>query len=89
MGKKLVDVKKKGTYAGFSCLDAVLNLFVSEIEKLIKGDKGVRFLQVKMAKTPADLNIRIGNVARRFITSKNKEIYVKGPAFIALEVILD
>ncbi len=89
LDKKLVGVKEKGVYAGFSCLDAVLNLFVSEIEGLVKTGGGVSLLQVKMAKTPADLNIGVGDLARRFITSHNREIYVRGPVFTALEVVMD
>jgi O-phosphoseryl-tRNA synthetase len=89
LGERIVDVRDKGTYAGFSCLDAILNLFVSEIEKVVGGEKGTMVLQVKMAKTPADMNIIIGDVARRFITSQNREIYLKGPVFTAVEVVLD
>ena len=41
---------------------------------------------VKMAKTPADVNIFIGDSARAYITSKNKKIQIKGPIFISVSV---
>jgi len=107
LAKKLVSVKEKGIKADFSYIDAVMNLFVANVENLITGGgskevgetlaavvsyspDGTKksFMQIKMAKTPADLNIKIGDVARRFITSKNKEIYIRGPVFTALEVIV-
>ncbi len=89
LAKKLDEVKEKGIYAGFSYLDAVLNLFAAGIEEFIRKEKKEAFFQVKMAKTPADVNITVGKAARRFITSKNKGIYVKGPVFTALEVNAD
>jgi len=108
LAKKLIGVKEKGIKVDFSYIDAVMNLFVADVENLIMGggDKAVGetlaavvsygpddkirgYMQIKMAKTPADLNIKIGDVARRFITSKNKEIYIRGPVFTALEVIVD
>ena len=108
LNEKLIDVKKKGVYAGFSYLDAIANLFAAKIEKLITGneDRGLgetlahvdlhesggggkspmSIPPVKMAKTPADVNIFIGDSARAYITSKNKKIQIKGPIFISVSV---
>lgn len=43
-------------------------------------------MQVKMAKTPGDVNIRISNRARRYITAHKKGIYIRGPVFTAVVV---
>lgn len=89
LDKKLGVIKDDGTPAGFSYLDAVMNLFAAKIEALISEDKDGGFFQIKMAKTPADVNIVVGEVARRFINSRNKGISIKGPVFTALEVTVE
>lgn len=83
--ESLVEVKEKGVYCGFTILDAISNHFASEIEKQVRENKNEGFIQVKMAKTPADANIHVSERARQYITSKNKEISVKGPVFTAVE----
>jgi O-phosphoseryl-tRNA synthetase len=83
---ELVEVKNKGIKVKFNVLDAVSYCAASEIEKIIKAGGKSGFVQVKMAKTPADLNIEIGKAARRFITSMNKKIILKGPVFMSVEV---
>ncbi|MBN2014044.1 MAG: O-phosphoserine--tRNA ligase [Candidatus Altiarchaeota archaeon] len=88
LDKKLIDVGEKGIPAGFSFLEAVMNLFAAEAERMVGEGEGEGFFQVKMAKTPADLNIVVGEVARRFITSKNGRIYLRGPVFTAVRITL-
>ena len=39
-----------------------------------------------MAKSPSDVNIMIRGRARRFISTENKRIVLKGPVFMGLEV---
>ena len=85
LSQQLVDVKKKGVKAGFTCLDAITSYFASEIEDMAGKGKKSGFLQIKMAKTPAGVNIGIGNRARRFISSRQRGISIKGPVFMAVE----
>jgi len=89
LSSDLIEVKKDGIKVKFNFLDAVSSGIVYEIENKIKtvktgSKKGL--LQVKMAKTPSDLNIEIAKAARRFITSKNKKIILKGPVFMSVEI---
>lgn len=87
LDKALIKVKSHGIKVEFSYLDAISNYFSSEIEDIVtRGGNG--FIQIKMAKTPGDVNISVGDVARRFITSNNKEILIKGPIFTAVEVFV-
>jgi O-phosphoseryl-tRNA synthetase len=37
-----------------------------------------------MAKNPSDVNVKVSDVARRFIMSNNKKIEVTGPVFIGV-----
>lgn len=85
LSNDLFVVKDKGVRVSFGFLEAVSAYFASEIEKSVREGSSGGILQVKMAKTPADINISITEVARRFISSKNKPIYLKGPVFTAVE----
>jgi O-phosphoseryl-tRNA(Cys) synthetase len=51
---------------------------------VVKESKKKAEFQIKMAKTPADINISISERARRATQSKNKEIYIKGPIFTTI-----
>lgn len=85
LNQRLTEVKEKGIYVGFSFMDAIADYFAASIEKHVLEGKKTGLLQVKMAKTPADVNIVVDDVARRFITSHNKEIYLRGPVFTSVE----
>ncbi|MBU0762045.1 MAG: hypothetical protein KKD39_03385, partial [Candidatus Altiarchaeota archaeon] len=79
------DIVEKGVHLKFGFIDAVSAGIAYEIEKqVLKGQTG-GFVQVKMAKTPSDVNINVGNRARRFVESKNKPLSLKGPIFCAAE----
>ena len=76
--------REKGVSVGFSYLDAVASLAAAKIEEAVRlGNKSVN-VRVRMAKHPSDVNVRVGDVARRFITSKKKKIEIAGPVFIGV-----
>lgn len=78
------EAREKGIRLGFSYLDAVASLAAAKIEEAVQlGQKSVN-VRVKMAKHPSDVNIKVGDVARRYITSKKKRIEVAGPVFIGV-----
>lgn len=79
------DVKNKGFKAGFSFIDAIASYFAGEIERRIEAGEAKGLIQMKMAKGPSDVNIKVGEQARRFIKSKNRQISLKGPVFTAVE----
>jgi len=76
--------REKGVSTGFSYLDAVASLAAAKIEEAVSlGKKSVN-VRVRMAKHPSDVNVKVGDVARRFITSKKKKIEIAGPVFIGV-----
>lgn len=87
--KGLLEVKEKGISVGFTFLDSVANYFASRIEDSVRDSLGGDFLQVKMAKTSADINVSIAESVRRYISSMNKEISLKGPIFTSVEFIVE
>lgn len=84
IAKKTKKAREKGVPVGFSYLDAVASLAAAKIEEATHlGRKSVN-VRVKMAKHPSDVNVKVGDVARRFITSKKKKIEIAGPVFIGV-----
>lgn len=82
--RKTKKAREKGVSAGFSYLDAVASLAAAKIEEATRlGRKSVK-VRVRMAKHPSDVNVKVGNVARRFITSNKKKIEITGPVFIGV-----
>ena len=87
LSKKLSEVKRRGVSANFSYIEAISNLFAFEVEKFIESNEKERVIKIRMAKTPADINISVGKTARRTINSQNKEIFIKGPIFTSLRIV--
>ena len=85
LSSELVGVTEKGIKVKFSVLGAISEGIAANIEDMIKAGKNTGLIQFKMAKTPADLNVEITKTARRFITSLNKKIILKGPVFMSVE----
>lgn len=86
------NIKNKGIKANFDFLDAISSYFAAKTEDLVlqsqnkdKGNKIYKW-QIKMAKTPTDINIKVSQQANKFITSNNKEIMLKGPIFMSVVV---
>ncbi len=82
--QSMKDIKEKGVKLPWGFIDALSHYFASQIEAAVEAGEREGTFQVKMAKGPADVNIRVSEAARRFIESKNKPISVKGPVFTAV-----
>ncbi|MEA1925374.1 MAG: O-phosphoserine--tRNA ligase [Candidatus Altiarchaeota archaeon] len=81
LDNKIVKVKENGIATGITYLEAIANLFAYQIEK-----KEYEPMQIGMIKGPSNVNIEIDKTLRRYITSNNKRISIKGPVFISLEL---
>jgi O-phosphoseryl-tRNA synthetase len=68
---------------GIIYLDSVAALAAARIEEAARCGRGTR-IQVKMAKLPSDVNIRIDEYAVRFITDNKKKIDLRGPVFLTV-----
>ena len=79
------EIKGKGLKLPFGFIDAVSDYLAAEVERMVEAGETKGIVQVKMAKGPSDINIMVGEQARRFIKSKNKQISLKGPVFTAVE----
>ncbi|OYT54767.1 MAG: O-phosphoserine--tRNA ligase [Candidatus Altiarchaeales archaeon ex4484_2] len=81
LDNNLVKVKENGIATGITYLEAIANLFAYRIEK-----KEHEPMQIGMVKSPSYVNIEIDEIIRRYITSNNKKISIKGPVFISIEL---
>jgi len=78
------EAREKGVSGGFTYLDAVASLAASKIEEAAKSGRKDVNVRVRMAKHPSDVNVKVGSVARRYITNKKKKIEIAGPVFIGV-----
>ena len=85
LSDKLIDIRENSKKANFSYIDALGDFFAHGIEQQVTEGQTKGFIQVKMAKSPADLNIYIKEYVRRFITAGEKKIMLKGPVFMGVE----
>lgn len=81
--EKWKDVREQGVSTGLTYLSAVAALAAARIESGARCGEGIT-VQVKMAKHPGDINIRIRDYAMRFITDNNRKIDVRGPVFLTV-----
>ena len=85
--EKWKDIRTKGAPTGISYLAAASAFAAAEIEQAARCGKGT-LVQVKMAKHPSDINLKIEGYAMRAITDNKKKIDVQGSGFLAVKSLL-
>ncbi len=80
---KWKDVRIKGAPTGISYLGAASAFAAAGVEQAARCGKGT-LVQVKMAKHPSDINLRIEEYAMRAITDTKKKVDVRGPVFLTV-----
>jgi O-phosphoseryl-tRNA synthetase len=81
--EKWAEVRKEGVSTGITYLEAAASLAASRIEEGARCGKEAA-VQVKMAKLPSDINLRIAEHAMRYITDHGRKVDVRGPVFLAV-----
>ena len=85
--EKWKQVRTEGEPTGISYLSAVSALAAARVEEAARCGKGTT-VQVKMAKLPSDINLKIDEYAMRFITDNKKKVDVRGPVFLSIRSII-
>ncbi|MFA4877397.1 MAG: O-phosphoserine--tRNA ligase [Methanoregula sp.] len=85
--EKWKQVRTEGVPTGLSYLSAVSALAAARIEEAARCGKGTT-VQVKMAKLPSDINLKIGEYAMRFVTDNKKKVDVRGPVFLSVSSVI-
>jgi O-phosphoseryl-tRNA synthetase len=86
--KKWEEVLTKGVRTGIRFVDAIASLAAHEIEKAAAEGKNWSG-RVKMSRSPADVNVRVDDVAVRYVTSQKKKIDARGPVFVAVRMEIE
>lgn len=89
MGKEIVDdlaikALKNGVPTGISYLDGVAAQAAYRIEEMVVSGEEKLSLRTTIAKLTSDVNLKLDEVAVRYITSKNKVIDIRGPIFCTI-----
>jgi O-phosphoseryl-tRNA synthetase len=80
-------VRGEGVATGMTYLDAVAALAAARIESAARCGKPT-VVQVKVAKLPSDINLKIDDYVMRFITDNKKKVDVRGPVFLAVRSVV-
>jgi len=81
--EKWKQVRTEGVPTGISYLSAVSALAAARVEEAARCGKATT-VQVKMAKLPSDINLKVDEYAMRFITDNKKKVDVRGPVFLSV-----
>ena len=81
--EKWKQVRTEGISTGISYLSSVAALAAARIEEAARCRKST-VVQVKMAKLPSDINLKIEEFAMRAVTDNNKKVDVRGPVFLSV-----
>jgi O-phosphoseryl-tRNA synthetase len=81
--EKWKQVRTEGISTGITYLSAVAALAAARIEEAARCRKST-VVQVKMAKLPSDINLKIDEFAMRAVTDNNKKVDARGPVFLSV-----
>jgi O-phosphoseryl-tRNA synthetase len=81
--EKWKTVRTEGISTGITYLASVASLAAVRIEDATRCRQPIT-VQVKMAKLPSDINLKIDDYAMRAITDNKKKVDVRGPVFLSV-----
>lgn len=81
------DIRAKGASAvgKLKYIDGIANLAAHKIEKGIAAGREKTIIRVPIVRSLSDINLKLDEVALRYITTYSKSIDVRGPVFITVE----
>jgi O-phosphoseryl-tRNA synthetase len=85
-------LNEKGIYTGIRYVDAIAaragRLFEEALQRVTRGKPGIlELVDVRVAKLPSDVNLRIDRPVRHFVNSRRKRIDIRGPVFIRVRLV--
>ena len=88
-GNVIGAASSSGISTGITYIAAFAAEAAYEIEKALKEDKKELEVRIRISRSPNDINIRIDPIAKRYITSQNKKIDLRGPVFTTVRMIAE
>lgn len=80
---------KRGIPTNISYFDALAAMSAYKIEEAIASNQNEITLRNTIARSLSDINLRLDDVAMRFINNENKLIDIRGPIFSTLEMSVE
>jgi len=78
------EAREKGFRTNIRYIDGVASLAAAKIEEALRiGLKTVN-VRVRMARRLSDINLKVSEIVRRFITNQKKKINISGPIFLGI-----
>ncbi len=71
--------------AGIRFIEAFSAQAAREIEEAAMSEANEHIFRVRIVKVPSEINLKIGPIAQRHITGKNKKIDMRGPVFTSVK----
>ncbi len=78
------EARKKGFPTNIRYIDGVASLAAAKIEEAAREGIETVNVRVKIVRRLSDINLEVGEIARRFITNQKKKIVVAGPVFLGV-----
>lgn len=83
--KKALSMVEEGAVdVGLTYVHGLANMAARAVEDALASGEDEGKVQIKGAKLPSDINIRLKDLAARFISSSQKKIDLRGPVFTTL-----
>jgi O-phosphoseryl-tRNA synthetase len=86
--EKFAVVRKEGAMVGLTCIETVASAAAASIEQATRCGVETQY-QVKMARLPGDINLKIEPYAMRYITDNTCKVDVRGPVFLTVRSVLE
>ncbi len=76
--------REGGTQTGITYIDGIAAQAAAGIEQSVRDNRVSFDLWVRLARRPSDINVKVGDKARRFIMNHKKKIETTGPVFVGV-----
>jgi O-phosphoseryl-tRNA synthetase len=83
------EARERGVPVGIRYIDSLAAFAANSIEEAVESGRKDFIMKKAMVSTSGELNIKVGEDALRFITSRNKRIDLRGPVFMMMKAQIE
>ena len=83
------EARERGVPVGIRYIDSLAAFAANSIEEAVESGRKDFIMKKTMVSTSGELNIKVGEDALRFITSRNKRIDLRGPVFMMMKAQIE
>ena len=78
------EARERGVSTNLTYIEGIAALAAAKIEEAAEVGRNQVDVRVRIVRRPRDVNIKISNVARRYITGRKRRIDISGPVFVGI-----